>query len=101
MHDFPERSIVPARGSCALDVPSDSPATRAAGAEHIGRPPRGQRVATGVAQRRRKRQHRRPALFAHRATSGAIQQQTACGTGRGKNDRQECVGDRDHRANMT
>jgi hypothetical protein len=41
MHDRAERSIVRARGSGALDEPSESPATHTACAECIGRPPRG------------------------------------------------------------
>ena len=91
MDDFSQRAVILADGASAVDLALRSPAARTLTEWQADAPPRRQRVAADVAQRRCEREDRSPTTAAHRPFRRLLEQVTAGGTARGKDDRQNGV----------
>ncbi len=91
--DGPKRARVGADRAALCKLMRVPPASWTLTAIRADDPPRRQRVAAHVAERRSERRDRLPARSAHRASSRLVERPFTCGTGRGENDREERVSD--------
>lgn len=91
MDDRSESAVVGANRSCAVHQSRRPPTPGTLAERHADRSPRWQRIATGLAERRREGQNRSPARLADRAARRTIQRLVAGGTGRRQHDRQHRV----------
>jgi len=91
VHDRAKRAIVGAHGARPGHLAPRASTSRARCQRYADRAPAGKRIAARVANRRRERQDRGPAVAAHRPLYRVLERAAACGAARRKEHREQCV----------